>query len=65
MTQNINLVQWNLNGFFKKYKYYNFIIQNQKPNIICLQETNVNDELAGKIPNCISYNKNVYKRSSF
>lgn len=58
MTQNINILQWNLNGFFKKYNELQLIIQNQKPNIICLQETNFNDKLIGKIPNFISYSKN-------
>ncbi|KAE9528623.1 hypothetical protein AGLY_012198 [Aphis glycines] len=51
----INIIQWNLNGFFKKQEELKLIIQNHDPQIICLQETNFKDNFTAHLKN---YDKN-------
>ncbi|KAE9522075.1 hypothetical protein AGLY_017519 [Aphis glycines] len=36
-----SLIQWNLNGFYKKIIDLKLLVNNLKPSIICLQETNL------------------------
>ena len=38
-----NIIQWNLNGFFKKQEEPKLIIQNHNPQIICFEKTNFKD----------------------
>ena len=57
-SSNFNILQWNLNGFYKKLNELELIIQKQSPNIICIQESNFNDNLIGKIPKFNTYYKN-------
>lgn len=64
---NTSIIQWNLNGFYKKVNDLKLIIQDFSPKIICLQETNITDNYQyPKLPNYNSYYKNRvdYKRSS-
>lgn len=57
-SQNFNLIQWNLNVFYKKYNELQLIIQKHNPKILCLQETNFNDNSIGNIPTYTGYHKN-------
>ncbi|CAI6348433.1 unnamed protein product [Macrosiphum euphorbiae] len=45
------IIQWNLNGFFKKQEELKLIIQNHDPQIICLQETNFKDNFTAHLKN--------------
>jgi len=36
-----SLIQWNLNGLHKKIIYLKLLINNEKPSVICHQETNL------------------------
>jgi len=58
ISQNFNLIQWNLNGFHKKYNELQLLIQKHNPKILCLQETNFKDNSIGNIPAYIGYHKN-------
>ena len=58
ISQNFNLLQWNLNGFYKKYNELQLIIQKHNPMVLCLQETNFNDNSIGNIPSYTGYHKN-------
>ncbi|XP_025413600.1 uncharacterized protein LOC112685808 [Sipha flava] len=51
------LLQWNLNGFFKKLDELKIIITETQPEIICLQETNFKYDTSGKLPNYTGYSK--------
>ena len=51
------ILQWNLNGFFKKLDELKIIIAETQPEIICLQETNFKYDTTGKLPNYIGYSK--------
>lgn len=57
-SQNFNLIQWNLNWFYKKYNELQLIIQKHNPKILCLQETNFNDNSIGNVPAYTGYHKN-------
>lgn len=44
----LKLIQWDLNGFYKKYSELELIIQKQSPNMICIQYvSNFNDKSIG------------------
>ena len=45
------LMQWNLNGFYNKLIDLKLFVNNEKPNIICLQETNLKPNHNAKIKN--------------
>lgn len=44
-------MEWNLNGFYNKIIDLKFFINNEKPNIFCLQETNLKPNHCVKINN--------------
>lgn len=54
----INIIQWNINGFVKKLNDIKIIIQNHNPTIICLRETNLNDNFTPNINNFNIYTTN-------
>ena len=54
----VNIIQWNLNGFFKKQEKLKFIIQNHDPQIIYLQETNFKDYFTAHLNNYVGFSKN-------
>jgi len=56
--QSLNLIQWNPNGFHKKYNELQLLIQKHNPKIICLQETNFKDNSIDNIPANTGYHKN-------
>jgi len=58
-TKMFTLLQWNLNGFFKKLDELKIIITETQPEIICLQETNFKYDTSGKLPNYTGYSKSI------
>ncbi|KAL4101018.1 hypothetical protein QTP88_021039 [Uroleucon formosanum] len=54
----LNIIQWNLNGFFKKREELGFLTQEYNPEIICLQETNFKENYVAPIKNYNGYSKN-------
>lgn len=54
----LNIIQWNLNGFFMKREELGFLIQEYNPEIICLQETNFKENYVAPIKNYNGYCKN-------
>lgn len=54
----VNIIQWNLNGFFKKQEELKLIIQNHDPQIICLQETNFKNNFTAHLKNYEGFSKN-------
>jgi hypothetical protein len=58
ITKMVNILQWNLNGFFKKQEELELIIQKHDPQIICLQETNFKDNYTTHLKNYVRYSKN-------
>jgi len=44
-----SLMQWNLNGFYNKLTDLKLFVNNKKPNIICLQETNLKQTIMQKL----------------
>ncbi|KAF0746811.1 Reverse transcriptase domain-containing protein, partial [Aphis craccivora] len=57
-VHNINIIQWNLNGFWKKRSELEIIIRDFMPNILCLQETNFKGNQTPHFKNFRCYNKN-------
>jgi exonuclease III len=57
-NQEINIIQWNLNGFFKKCCELELITREYNPNIFCLQETNYIKNHKPHIQGFKSYYKN-------
>jgi len=51
------ILQWNLNGFFKKLDELKIILSETQPEIICLQETNFKYDTTGKLSNYNGYSK--------
>lgn len=51
------ILQWNLNGFFKKLDELKIILSETQPEIICLQETNFKYDTTGKLSNYTGYSK--------
>ena len=47
----IKIIQWNLNGFYKRLEYLQLLIDKEQLKIICLQETNFKGLTSGKIKN--------------
>lgn len=39
-NSNINILQWNVNGFYNRLNEIKTLINTQNLNVICLQETN-------------------------
>jgi exonuclease III len=54
----VNILQWNLNGFFQKQEELKLIIQKHDHQIICLQETNFKDNYTVHLKNYVGYSKN-------
>lgn len=55
-----NLLNWNINGFYKHYEDLKILITEYKPNFICIQETRLNEF---NLPILNNYNieyKNIY-----
>jgi len=52
------ILQWNINGFYKKPDELKIILTEIQPTIICLQETNFKNDNEGKLPNYTGYSKN-------
>jgi len=52
------ILQWNLNGFYKKLDELKILISEIQPTVICLQETNFKNNITGKLPNYTGYSKN-------
>jgi len=38
----MNIIQWNINGFYSKLEELQLIIRDHNPKVICIQETNFN-----------------------
>lgn len=57
-TNNITILQWNMNGFNKKYEEITLLIQDLNPDIICIQETNFKNDNITNLANYDGYNKN-------
>lgn len=55
-----NIIEWNLNGFFKKQEELKLISQNHNPQIICLPETNFKDNFTVHLKNYAGFSKNRY-----
>ncbi|CAI6360221.1 unnamed protein product [Macrosiphum euphorbiae] len=62
----VSIIQWILNGFLKKQEELKLIVQNHDPQIICLKETNFNDNFATHLKNYEGFSKNrrASKRAS-
>lgn len=54
----LNILQWNLNGFFKKQNELKLIINNLNPQIICLQETNFKEDYTAPLKEYSGFRKN-------
>jgi len=54
----LNILQWNLNGFFKKQNELKLIINNIDPQIICLQETNFKEDYTAPLKEYSGFSKN-------
>lgn len=39
----INIIQWNLNGFYSKFEELQLLTKDYTPTIICLQDINFTD----------------------
>jgi len=57
-NNNIKILQWNMNGFNKKYEEITILIQDHNPDIICIQETNYKNDNITNLSNYDGYNKN-------
>jgi exonuclease III len=57
-NNNIKILQWNMNGFNKKYEEITILIQDHNPDIICIQETNFKNDNISNLPNYDGYSKN-------
>ena len=53
-----NLIQWNLNGFLKKYVNLQVIIKDHLPRVICLQETHFKGDYCTNINGYDKYFRN-------
>lgn len=53
-----NIIQWNINGFYKKIDDLNIIIQEHNPIAICLQETNLKYQQESSFKNFSLFKKN-------
>lgn len=56
----IKILQWNLNGFYKKLEELQLLISEHDLEIFCLQKTNFNNLNIGKLKN---YNKYCINRT--
>jgi len=54
----LNILQWNLNGFFKKQNELKLIINNLNPQKICLQETNFKEDYTAPLKEYSGFSKN-------
>ena len=54
----INIIQWNINGFYSKLEELQLIIRDHDPKVICIQETNFNKKSNPTLHNFNIYNKN-------
>ena len=54
----LNIIQWNLNGFFPRRDNVQLLIKEFNPALICLQETNFKDAFCAKIGGYDSVFKN-------
>ena len=50
----LQIIQWNLNGFYSRFEDLQLLIDNFQPQIICLHETNFKQQ----IKNYKTFNKN-------
>jgi len=50
-----SLIQWNLNGFYSKIIDLKLLVNNLKPSIICLQETNLKPNHNATLKNYLGY----------
>jgi len=53
----VNIIQWNLNGFYSKFEELQLLTKHYIPTIICLQVTNFTDS---NKPSLSQYN--IYKK---
>jgi len=54
-SKNIKILQWNLNGFYRKLDELKLLISELDPEILCLQETNFNNLNTGTLNNYKEY----------
>lgn len=54
----MNLIQWNIDGFYKRNIDIQWIISDYKPNILCCQETNLKHAQTCHIKDFNGYFKN-------
>jgi exonuclease III len=55
ISKNIKILQWNLNGFYRKLDELKLLISEHNPEILCLQETNFNNLNTGTLKNYNEY----------
>jgi exonuclease III len=72
-----NILQWNINGFYKKIDDLKRLIHKYSPLVICLQETNFPENYIAELKGYFGYSKNrsisgrvsggasIYANSSF
>ena len=54
----VKIIEWNLNEFYSRLKYLQSLIDKEKPEIICLQETIFKGLSSGKLKNYKAFTKN-------
>lgn len=54
----MDIIQWNLNGFYHKIEQLKLLIHQQNPLCLCLQETNFNNDHCAKINGYLNYYQN-------
>lgn len=57
-TKNKKILQWNINGFYRKLDELKLLIFEHNPEIICLQKTNFNNFNSGLLNNYKVYRFN-------
>jgi exonuclease III len=53
-----NILQWNINGFYKKIDDLKRLIHKYSPLVICLQETNFSENHIAELKGYFGYSKN-------
>lgn len=50
----MNIIQWNCNGFYARLPFLKLLVNDNCPQILCLQETNFKGNQSGKLPGFIT-----------
>lgn len=54
----MDILQWNINGFYRRLEYIKIIIKQTNPTCICFQETNFSSKFCGTLAGYQNYYKN-------